>query len=54
MKYKILKEKYPVDLEREVNKAIKQGWKPIGGVCSDTSYGSGFYLYQAMVFGGEE
>lgn len=54
MKYKLIEESYPVDLEREVNVAIKQGWKPVGGVCSDTSYGSGRTMYQAMLFGGEE
>lgn len=54
MKYKIIEESYTVDLEREVNKAIKQGWKPIGGVCCDTAYGSGSYFYQAMVLGGEK
>lgn len=54
MKYKIIEELYPVDLEREVNKAIKQGWMPIGGVCSDTSYGSRRTICQAMLFGGEE
>jgi hypothetical protein len=54
MKYKIIEAVHRVDLEREVNAAIKQGWKPIGGVCSDTAYGSRSYLYQAMVLGGEE
>lgn len=54
MKYRIIEEAYPVDLEREVNKAIEQGWKPIGGVCSDSAYGSGTSIYQAMIFGGEE
>ena len=49
MKYKIIEESYPVDLEREVNQAIEQGWKPIGGVCSDTSDGSGRSIYQAMI-----
>ena len=54
MKYKIIEEIYVVDLEREVNAVIKQGWKPIGGVCFDTSYDNGTYCYQAMIFGGEE
>ena len=54
MKYKIIEETYSVDLEKEVNKAIKQGWTPIGGVCSDSAYGSGITMYQAMLFGGEE
>lgn len=54
MRYKIIEEIYPADLEREVNKAIKQGFTPIGGVCCDTAYGSGSYFYQAMVLGGEE
>ena len=50
MLYKLIEKSYPRDLEREVNVAIKQGWKPIGGVCSDTSYGCGRTLYQAMIF----
>ena len=54
MKYRIIEESYPFDLEREVNEAMNQGWKPIGGVCSDTAYGSGRTMYQAMVLGGEE
>lgn len=54
MKYKIIEESYPVDLEREVNQAMEQGWMPIGGVCSDSAYGSGTTMYQAMLFGGEE
>ena len=54
MKYKVIEKMHPVDLEREVNKAIEQGWEPIGGVCCDSSYGSGSYCYQAMIFGGEE
>lgn len=45
---------HPVDLEREVNKAIERGWEPIGGVCCDSSYGGGTYYYQAMLFGGGE
>lgn len=54
MKYKIIEEIYIVDLEREVNAAIKQGWEPIGGVCIDTAYCSGTSVCQAMLFGGEE
>lgn len=54
MRYKIIEEIYRVDLEREVNKAIEQGWKPIGGVCCDTAYCSGSYFYQTMVLGGKE
>lgn len=54
MKYKIIEDSYAVDLEREVNKAIKQGWMPIGGVCSDTAFRSGTRMYQAMILEGEE
>lgn len=54
MKYKVIEKMHPVDLEREVNKAIGQGWKPIGGVCRDSSYGGGTYYCQAMLSGGEE
>lgn len=55
MKYKIIKERNIIDLEREVNAAIERGWKPIGGICAVVSpYGGGTYLYQAMVSGDEE
>lgn len=54
MKYRIIGAKSPAELEREVNKAIKLGWKPIGGVCSDTAFDCGDYLFQGMVFGGEK
>lgn len=53
MKYKIVEEIYSADLEREVNKLIEKGCIPIGGVCSDTSFGDGSYMYQAMIFGEE-
>lgn len=52
--YKIIEAASSVELERDVNKAIKLGWKPIGGVCSDSAFGHGSYLYQAMILGGEE
>lgn len=54
MRYKIIEESYSIDLEREVNKAIEQGWMPIGGVCSDSAYGSRTIMCQAMLFGGVE
>ena len=54
MKYKIIEESYSVDLEREVNKAIKQGWMPLGGMSYSAGYGYGETYTQAMLFGGEE
>jgi len=27
------------DMIKKVNKAIKEGWRPLGGVCVDASYG---------------
>jgi hypothetical protein len=32
MKYKILKNESPDELEKMVNKLIEQGWQPQGGV----------------------
>lgn len=54
MKYKLIEELYPVDLEREVNAAIERGWEPIGGVSVVHYSGGGDFYYQAVVFGGKE
>jgi hypothetical protein len=27
------------DLIKKVNKAIKEGWRPLGGICVDVGYG---------------
>ena len=54
MKYKIIEGPSPDKLEMKVNEAMEQGWKPIGGVCSEMLYGYIKTVYQAMIFGGEE
>lgn len=56
MKYRVIEEPYRVDLERAVNSAIEQGWKPIGGVCVNTNErrNSITTFYQAMISGGAE
>lgn len=33
MEYNIISATSPKELIEEVNKAIKEGWKPIGGIC---------------------
>lgn len=47
MEYDIIKRDWREQLIEAVNKAIKAGWKPIGGVCSNCN-ASGGYL-QAMI-----
>ena len=48
MEYQLVDGEKYAELEKEVNNLIKQGWKPLGGVCSVTAqYGT--YFIQAMV-----
>ena len=47
--YKILVELKIKTLQAEVNKAINDGWKPIGGVDSNVLDGQVEYL-QAMIY----
>ena len=54
MKYKVVKRGSKADFEIEVNKLIKEGWKPLGGMSFSSAYGYGESYTQAMVFGGEE
>lgn len=52
MKYKVVEKPFKHDFEIEVNKLIKEGWKPLGGMSySDDGYGETYT--QAMVLGGE-
>jgi hypothetical protein len=50
MEYIVVDARGPVGLSKEVNKLIKEGWVPQGGV-SNTSKDSGSpeYFYQAMI-----
>ena len=54
MKYKVVEKPSKHDFEMEVNKLIKDGWKPLGGMSYSAGYGSGETYVQAMIFGGEE
>jgi hypothetical protein len=38
MEYSVIKESELGNLIDDVNKAIKQGWKPQGGICSDSNH----------------
>lgn len=51
MEYRVIEEPYCVDLEKAVNFAIEQGWKPIGGICVNTRRSSITTFYQAMILG---
>ena len=44
--YRTLGDEVPSKLDEEVNKGIKEGWQPLGGVCIDSKSG---VLLQAMV-----
>lgn len=33
MKYEILQDDFPAELEKQVNSRIQQGYEPLGGVC---------------------
>lgn len=48
VEYRIIEERYAWDLEEQVNKLIKLGWKPQGGLVYWASGMSSFYK-QAMV-----
>ncbi len=56
MKYKIIEGDSIVDIVEKVNKSIKEGWKPLGGIVADIEvngdvsevYTTGQYL-QSMV-----
>jgi hypothetical protein len=45
MEYSVIKTNLLKSLIKKVNEAIKEGWKPLGGVCLDVGYG----FAQAMV-----
>ncbi len=44
MEYRIVLNNDIRELENEINRFMKDGWKPQGGLCWD-----GKFLYQAMV-----
>jgi hypothetical protein len=44
MEYKIIDDESPAGLAKKVNEAIKEGWKPQGGVGL-----SSVFLWQAMI-----
>lgn len=54
MKYRIIECSSSSKLEIKVNAAMEQGWKPIGGVCSELLYGYIKTVYQAMILGDED
>jgi len=39
MEYSVIKTNLLKSLIKKVNEAIKEGWKPQGGVCLDVGYG---------------
>ena len=48
MEYQIIEECGIIELEHEVNKLIKKGWKPQGGV-SVIKVGYEYYYTQAII-----
>ena len=50
MKYKVVEESFRHDFEIEVNKLIKDGWEPLGGMSYSAGYGYGETYTQAMIF----
>ena len=54
MKYKVVEKPFKYDLEMEVNKLIKEGWKPLGGMSYSCVYVYGKTYTQAMIKGDEE
>lgn len=51
MRYRLIEAKDLEGLEREVNAALADGWRPQGGVCvanSEQTYN--WWYYQALVF----
>ena len=39
MEYSVIKTNLLKSLIKKVNEAIKEGWRPLGGVCLDVGYG---------------
>ena len=46
--YRIVSESSSYNLSKTVNKYIKKGWEPVGGVCNTQGHFFDFF-YQAMV-----
>jgi len=38
MEYSVIQESELQNLIDDVNKAIKEGWEPLGGICSDSNH----------------
>lgn len=49
MEYKVVGEKRKEYLNLVVNKMIKEGWKPLGGVSIANNNEISFYFIQAMI-----
>lgn len=49
MKYKVVEESFIHDFEIEINKLIKEGWEPLGGMSYSSGYGYGETYTQAMI-----
>ena len=46
--YKIIENNSRTETEAEITKLLNNGWELVGGVCSDTSMGSTYYI-QALI-----
>ena len=49
MEYKIIEDTSKIRFEESVNKYIKSGWIPVGGVAIKTSEYGNVYYCQAMI-----
>jgi hypothetical protein len=51
MRYRLVEAKDVEGLEQDVNAAIEDGWRPVGGVCVVNSQANTYawWFYQAMV-----
>jgi len=50
MEYFVVESRGPVGMTKEVNKMIKEGWVPQGGITTTSKdNGAPDYLYQAMI-----
>lgn len=52
MQYKVVHGDGIVDIEKEVQELMRQGWKPQGGISETTYIGGQVLLVQAMVKAG--
>lgn len=49
MKYRVISESYPWELEKKVNEFIKEGWEPQGGIAIERYGEISAYYFQAMI-----